>query len=294
MTDYNGLSFKELRQMCLDGELEHERMSQRKYEYLMGCEADSHNSEEAIFNFCIEGLKRFEHYKGLEDVEIWGEAIILHSKGEYIELAVMSDYYRLPKESEEQVSEVPLTERRRFPKKAKRAIVAVCAIISVLAVITVTAAALGYNVLDLIKKALNIPDTTVSDDSGNDMIFTGNSRSYNSMTEMLESENLSILYPVELPTGYSFTDYEVVDDGLYFEIKAYATKPHISFIVLIGANFQIDSYGYETNNINYNISELGDGLYKAHWSDNADYYEIVIDDKEILSLIIESLKEYTK
>jgi hypothetical protein len=109
------------------------------------------------------------------------------------------------------------------------------------------------------------------------------------MTEMLETENLNILYPAVLPNGYNFNDFEVIDIDGQFEIRALSTEPYITFVVELGITFQIENYKHEENGIKYNVLELGDGLYQAEWIDNEDYYWIVVADEAVLSEIIKKL-----
>jgi hypothetical protein len=61
--------------------------------------------------------------------------------------------------------------------------------------------------------------------------------------------------------------------------------------VRLGANIIIDSYSYEINGIKFVVVELDDGLYQAVWSYNEDYYTLVVNDREVLSEIIQNLQE---
>jgi hypothetical protein len=110
------------------------------------------------------------------------------------------------------------------------------------------------------------------------------------MSEMIETENLSILYLATLPNGYEFTDFRVTDVGTHLEVRAYISEPHIYFEIEVGTNqVEPNDYSYETNRIKYNTLDMGDGLYLAWWFYNGDYYSIVVDDEAFLSKIIEYL-----
>jgi hypothetical protein len=99
------------------------------------------------------------------------------------------------------------------------------------------------------------------------------------------------MYPAVLPAGYIFTNFEVTDFGTELEILVYASDPYIAFRVLVGANMIVNDYSHEANGIKYNVSDLGDGLYQAQWTNGTDYYTIVVSDNAILSEIIKNLKE---
>jgi hypothetical protein len=173
----------------------------------------------------------------------------------------------------------------------KRVAVALIAIFTALVIATVTAAAMGYNVIDLFFGAWRANESTNTDNDGNQIIIMGDSRVYNSMSEILGNENLRIFYPTELPLGYSFTNFEIDNSGSQLIVEVTATEPFISFVVMVGANIEIDDYSYEINGMKYNIFEMGDGLYQADFSIGEDYYMIVVDNKTLLSEIIENLKE---
>jgi hypothetical protein len=262
MNNYNELSAEELRELLLKGELLHELMTEEDYTALLDIESDFDDPSEKVIDFCYEGLSVLPKYSdiGKRDFDI-----------------------------NELMDIVENRKPVRKQKKLKKAfLIAAAVIISILA-IQIVAVAMGYSIIDLGKRLLNIPEKTVTEFNDKHIERTDDFRSYDSMRELLESENYNILYPVELPIGYSFTYFEFIKFDNYSAIRAYALEPHITFTVEIGVDYQFDNYDYEINGIKYNIIELGDGLYQAFWADNTCYYWIVVDDKAILSEIIKNL-----
>jgi hypothetical protein len=109
------------------------------------------------------------------------------------------------------------------------------------------------------------------------------------MEAMLKLENLDILYPTKLPTGYEFTTLSVANFDTYLEVKLYSEEPYVDFRARIGENIQIDSYDNEINGIKYRISEH-EGMYQADWSSGEDYYWVIVSDKAIMPEIIKNLQ----
>ncbi|MDR2572485.1 MAG: hypothetical protein LBD23_19615, partial [Oscillospiraceae bacterium] len=320
--DYRKIHYEDLRKMVLNGEVEHKYMTEAKYEYLYDNET-SHSSEVDINNqnssefidhylildFCTNGLRRFDKYKGLADFEIFTRFMTARVERENAERDVLRSFYKNPirKNKLAMVFLAPiaflLTVFRQpklamqtminlfslFYKRHKAVAVAAIAVITSVFLITVSSA-LGYSFIELIRSAFSSSEKFATDNDGNEIILA-DTRFYNSIDEMLEAEKLSILFPVNLPHGYNFTDFEITDFNTDLELRIYATNPYIMFIVRIGANNQIESYSYEANGIKYNIVKMDDGLYQAEWNNNEDYYTIAVSDKAILSEIIKNLKE---
>ena len=322
------MTYDELCKLLPNNELDHEHMSEDDYELLIKNESELDNPNADVVEFCIAGLKKYPQYKDCEDILVYGTVLAktpvnaLTTEENYCEFAceklrelilngllehesmdkaiceALLEYEaKLDNPNKAVVKFCTVRLNKKQPKANhifrvhRRVFVAVIAVIATLFIATITAAAFGYNILDLAKKALNIPEKTVSDFDGNDVMFSNNTRFYNSMDEMLETENLNILYPVKLPDGYCFTNFEVIKTDIGFDIWAYAAEPYIDFRILVGANINIDHYSHETNGIEYDIVKIDDNLYQAVWSDSEDYYMIVVGDEALLSEIIKNLQE---
>ena len=206
---YTDLTYEELRELLLNGELEHERMSESDYEFLLDNEVEFGDCNEIIIDFCTEGLKRFEKYK---------ECLDLSTKNEVDFEVVVKKYQTNSLFGVIENKKVTIVVHR----KLKRFFIAIAAVAVSFSLIIATASSMGYDVIGLIRKALNSPERSATDNHGDGIILSDDIRVYNSMQEMLESENISVLHPVNLPVGYEFTDFRVNDFGGRFILGAYA------------------------------------------------------------------------
>lgn len=181
-------------------------------------------------------------------------------------------------------------ERGIAPSKLKRVAVLLTLLVVATLLLQGMAMALGYdNFIDMIRAALSNPEVSVTDfDGSNEMIRRDEFRSYNFINELLTTENLDILFPARLPAGYEFFDFEVIDLVNNLRIQASATEPFIEFVVDIGANFVIDNYSHEINNIKYNVVERND-LFQAQWNYGTNFYTVIVIEFETLLEIIENL-----
>jgi hypothetical protein len=278
-SDYSKLPYEELRNMVLGGAVKRELMSQSKYEYLLEREAELAEPDIMVLEFCTTGLKTFDEYKDYDDVIIYGEAVRKFVDRRKTEQEVLNVFYN---------------GKPKY-KKPKRAVILLVAVASAFIITTVTSTAMGQSIVDLSFKVFRdiIPEKTPASFNGNGVNVTSDVRYYDSMSEMIEAENLDILYPVELPDGYNFTNFVFSDFGFKLEVMAYAEEPRISFSISIGEDINVYNYDYEyeANGIKYSIVEIEDNMYQALWVRNGDYYSIANADKAVLSEIIRNLKE---
>ena len=204
----NILSYDDLRQLFLDGGLSHEHMTESVYEFILDNESQLAKPNISVIEFCTSGLRKYDRYKAIDDVLVFGEFAALYAE----------------------TAEVSVVAPRIIRRNPKRAVaIAIVAVIGSLFIATLTAAALGYNVIDMLWKAINSPEKTVANIDDKAIIHSNDFRVYNSMSEMLNNENINILYPSELPIGYEFTDFEVTDFDNHYELLAFATEPYIHY-----------------------------------------------------------------
>jgi hypothetical protein len=169
------------------------------------------------------------------------------------------------------------------------------ALIGCLVLTTAVMGYMGYNVIELIRNAINSPDRTAIGNNDNEMHFTGDTQLYASMSEMIEgairrADANMIFAPSELPIGYVFTDFEITSYQPFSEVLAYSAEPQIRLRILIGSNLQVERFNYRaTNGIRYNIVETYEGLYQAIWLHGKDYYELVAEDRAELIEMIENM-----
>ena len=175
-----------------------------------------------------------------------------------------------------------------FPVKPKRFIIAIAAVFATLLLITATAAAFGYNFFDYLKQALNSPERKAIHLDNDEVFLADNFRVYDSMQDMIESENLKILYPSSLPAGYDLTNFEVNELDIGLRIRVYSANPFFEFWVEIGINYPVEPL-YKTDIIEYSAFETNDGYFQAEFNYEGDYYTIGVDDESTLLEIINNL-----
>jgi hypothetical protein len=277
MRNYGDLSTGELREMCVNGELDADLMSLSDYERLFDYETDLDEPQSSVLVFCSNGLNQHEAY------------------GKHLPKPSLESVY----ERHEQMFGGKSAEPQATPKAKKRQfaptsrwgkLVATFVAVFIGAALLAqgVAYAFGYNLIEMFWNAISNPERFIGDSSGdNEMNFTNNTRFYNSMEEMLETENLNILYPARLPGGYVFSDF-IVTDTTRFTIRFLSAEPFLEFTIDIGANVQIENYDYEIDGMKFYIIER-DGLHQAGWSDSGDYYTVVVGDSETLLKIINNL-----
>jgi hypothetical protein len=254
-----------MRKMFLNGTLNADLMGMEEYERMFDYESDNFNEYTMngdILVFCSNGLNQYEKY----------------NKFDHIKPDLDKIFARFEREQRAQ-------HRAKFRKSKRFALIAAVVIGSML-IATVTAAAMGYNFIDLIRRAVNAPDRSATHGNDNQMNFS-DLRFYGSVAELFEVEDISFLYPV----GYEFSNIEVDDFDGDLIVRMSCSDPYISFGVRLGVNVQLDSYSYEMNGIKYRVLEMGGGLYQADFSYNDDYYTIEVGNRDIISEIIENLWE---
>jgi len=189
-------------------------------------------------------------------------------------------------ETEEQKSS------RRKPRYVLKRIAIIAAAILIMLTSTVAiASAFGVDILDYISRI-------VRQDKGSEIVvgdFTfdnmGESKKYSSFEEMLEIENLDILYPTKLPEGVYINKVYAFDDTVAEKtISVTTTDANILFSISIQYKkvFLVDRADevLTVNGIEFYIRDNYAMCYH-----NGDYYSIKADNYEDLILIIDNMKE---
>jgi len=279
MRNYGDLSVCELRELCLNGELNADLMSLSDYERLFDYETDLDEPQSSVLVFCSNGLNQHEAY---------GKRLPKPS----LESVFEKHEQMFGGKSAESKATSKVKKRRFLPtsRLGKLAATFVAVFIGAALLAQGVAVAMGFdNFFDMIRSALNSSERTSVNSSGNQTFLDDNVRFYDSIEELLETENLSVSYPIKLPEGYSFTEFIVLDIETGMQIQMLATEPFLEFIIDIDANIQLDSYDYDDNGIKYRVFSPSDGMYQADFSYENDYYTIVANDRAILSEIINNL-----
>jgi hypothetical protein len=276
MRNYGDLSTIELRELCLNGELNADSMSLSDYERLFDYETDLDEPQSSVLVFCSNGLNQHEAY------------------GKHLPKPSLESVFEKHEQMFGGKSAEPKAKKLRFLPTSRWdrlvATIAICVAIGLIA-LQGMAMAMGYdNFVHMIRSAINSSDNRATNSAiGRDTMFMEDgTRIYNSINDLLETEGLNVLFPARLPEGYHFETFEVNAFGTDLLIRALATEPFIEFIVNIGANTQIENYDYEIDGIKFYVIER-DGLHQAGWSDSGDYYTVVVNDSAALLEIINNL-----
>lgn len=114
----------------------------------------------------------------------------------------------------------------------------------------------------------------MSSDGNKHVVFFNEIREYGSVEELIEAENVDILFP----TNQRFERFEAYNIGDILHIVITTTEPFVRFSVDINAGIIVEQYFVEW-----------DGFYQVGWTENGNYYRVLTTDSLLLSEIIENL-----
>ncbi len=99
--------------------------------------------------------------------------------------------------------------KKRF--SLKRALVIAASVATLIIGGTVVASAFGFNMYDLIAKVILQPEGTEFDKDGFTFCNAGKYKTYQTLKEAFEKENLNIMYPASLPEGVAIKKVTVAN-----------------------------------------------------------------------------------
>jgi len=287
---YSKTSYANLHDLFVKGELYHEHMEQSDYERLLSQESDFENkSNEYILEFCANGLKQYEEYAHLSDIEIYLKFMAKNIAIHDAERSVL-ERFRTPKNTGA-IAEIRSRSGKKSERKQYRLASMIVAIVTI-SVLALTVVAFGYSFETLLRRALETPGVPVIDDD-TEIIVAVDTRTYDSKQELLYNIPYNILYPAYLPESKSFTDFYFDDFGVMKSIIMKTDERYITFNVNIGRDFlDFEEFEYEINGIKFNVFEFDGVFYQASWvCENGFSYSLVVKDREIIPKIMENLKQ---
>lgn len=188
---------------------------------------------------------------------------------------------------------LPKGKTKRFG--VKRAIVIAAAVVTLVIGGTVVASALGFSVYDFIAWIIMEPDGTEFEDSELTFYNAGEHKTYSSLKDAVEKENLNIMYPASLPEGVSVKELRVADSQTGDKrIYVFTENDEIIITVDTGVTSPEGAFDnqelYTKNGVSYIIYEsTTEHKYGAYCNaDNCDYI-IQAKKHEDLIYIIENL-----
>lgn len=157
---------------------------------------------------------------------------------------------------------------------------------------TVIAAAFGVDILQCIADVVREPEGTKIDVEGFTFYHNGEGTQYSSIAEMIEKENLDIIYPTKLPEGISIDYIEMTKNAKGNEIIQVATNDTgVGFSIELSVdNFETTvSDIYEKEGKTYYIEKRNFYVAISYYKGNR--YYITAETKEDLILIIDNIQE---
>ena len=184
------------------------------------------------------------------------------------------------------------TRIRGYKKALLVAAIAIILIIST----SLTASAFGFNILDFLRDLVSKPVGTVVEKEGITYINGGHSKKYETVYELMESEEISIMFPTIFPGSTTISSVQVGEGFNSRLIVDFITSnPNICVTVYIDTKKQEADVNLETyvfRNQTYLIKH--EDLYYAFTYIGNDYYSIQAETYEDLVLIIKNMNELRK
>ena len=187
-----------------------------------------------------------------------------------------------------------IDKKRKTHFKFKRpAMISVIAIIMTILSLTVAAHVSGYkNFIEMGKAIFDYAEKKWFTINNNEtFIYSSEIRYYKTIEEMIEAENLDIVYPRSLPDGYIIDEISVTDMGEFKEIRLMSSliQPK-KFVFTIDINRDIkQSENLERiGNIDCYIGE-NNSMFYAVWSIDKNHYRLSCENKNDLISIIKNI-----
>ncbi len=194
------------------------------------------------------------------------------------------------------ISDKDITKSTPKARIIFKRIAIIAAIIMILVTSTIgIASAFGIDIMEYLTKVSKSPAGTRIDVEGFTFYHNGTPKEYSTIEEMLEKEELNIMYPTKWPDDIKLVSVNsrVDFNGLY-TIDFRTTKPDIIISVILNSEIDHadpeDTYTYD--GIVYVL-----GFNEVHYATcnykNNNYY-ISAYTRDDLIMMIENMKEYTK
>ena len=199
-------------------------------------------------------------------------------------------------EKENTPVDAPVTAPARVVKKRIiwKKVWLVAAIVALLiSAATITASAFGFNVFECFREVIGLSAGEKVDKGTVTLINRGEAKEYDSIEELLEAENINILYPSVLPEGIEITTINIkegTNSGNFIQVL---TNDAQTNIVIYTNRLESNSSfnGCEEHRFNGYTFYVRKELNSAYCYSNDCYYSIQSNSYNNLLLIIENIKE---
>ncbi len=217
------------------------------------------------------------------------------------------------KEIEEKVRKIPFTESSDNVKEFKvnknvrtkttqKRILLIAAVIAILvAILSFVSVAFEWNIHDIMKDKFgsvhSVPVGEEQIENGVTFINNGKSKTYKSLDELNENEELDVLLPNNLSDGIKIEKIHLAGDDSNKIIKVVFSDENLFFSIALSCDLPkeaTENYDKKitSNSTDYYIASLTDvDTNLVQFSHNGNYYRITHNDMQILLHIIENLEE---
>lgn len=193
---------------------------------------------------------------------------------------------------------------KKSKKKSKKRAVAAVATVAIIttllfAVVSVAAHNQGYSnawefITENIKQILNLNAGETMESDGITFVKGEDAVSYASMEELIEAEQIDILYPANLPNDIRVTKImqnNISEDHavLSFVFNDSNLNLSVSNVQNINQNDISTQEKYKTNSMTFYIFHKADGSYQAIGQDEKYEYRIIYNDYDVLVLILNNM-----
>jgi len=200
--------------------------------------------------------------------------------------------------NEAQDDEVNLVKKSKNKPVKLKWIIPIAAILSILVAGTIAAYALGYDLIEMTKKAYSqLVEKESWKEGDHELIITSDCKEYDSLSAFMENEDVdTLLLPYDLPEEFSIDCIRVDDFGKYTEITLSLQILGESFKhdVIIKAPF-LDEYNTNEEDLqmigNYNVSYYQyDDIHQGNFVFEENHYTIRSSSYDTMKILIESLR----
>ena len=189
-----------------------------------------------------------------------------------------------------------VAKKKEFQKRPKKVLLVAAIVVILIVSSSLIASAFGFNILDFLRDLVSKPVGTVVEKEGITYINGGHSKKYETIYELMESEEISIMFPTIFPGSTTISSVQVGEGFNSRLIVDFITSnPNICVTVYIDTKKQEADVNLETyvfRNQTYLIKH--EDLYYAFTYIGNDYYSIQAETYEDLVLIIKNMNELRK
>lgn len=189
-------------------------------------------------------------------------------------------------------------EKRKAKRFSLKRVAIIAAALSVLIVGgTMVASALGFDLWGYISETVRQPNGTEIESNGITLYNSGEIKTYITLKEAVEKENLDIMYPVALPDGVTvesiyIADSNIGDQNIQILTKSNAVMVIVDTNVVPNDNAHQGNEVYPKDGVNYILFEsTTEYKYGAYCNVDNCAYTIQAKKYEDLIFVIDNMKE---